>query len=158
MGNLAYFQLRASPGLFWIRVDHHTQLTSSRFALSSNSPSESYSISVPIVVNSLLGVPQRLRFVRVADGHTVTPAVELGGWNILSSVKKLIKGGSRLGGDSCTETIHVFSLASGHVYERLLRIMISSVRKHTKCPLKFWFIDNFLSPRFKQIMPAMARQ
>lgn len=56
----------------------------------------------------------------------------------------------------CKETLHVFSLASGHMYERLLRIMILSVRSHTKCPLKFWFLDNFLSPKFREIMPAMA--
>jgi UDP-glucose:glycoprotein glucosyltransferase len=45
--------------------------------------------------------------------------------------------------------INVFSVASGHLYERFLRIMIASVLKHTKSPVKFWFIENFLSPSFK---------
>ena len=58
----------------------------------------------------------------------------------------------------CCEPIHVYSLASGHMYERLLRIMVLSVRKNTNCPLVFWFIDNFLSPKFKQIMPLMAER
>ena len=47
------------------------------------------------------------------------------------------------------ERIHVFSLASGHLYERFLRIMILSVVKNTQSKVKFWFLKNFLSPSFK---------
>ena len=47
------------------------------------------------------------------------------------------------------DTIHIFSVASGHLYERFLRIMMLSVRKNTEAPVKFWFIKNFLSPKFK---------
>ncbi|CAE7948101.1 ggtA [Symbiodinium sp. KB8] len=54
------------------------------------------------------------------------------------------------------ETIHIFSVASGHLYEKLLSIMILSVRNNTKNPLHFWFIDNFLSPKFKAFIPHMA--
>lgn len=46
-------------------------------------------------------------------------------------------------------TVHIFSVASGHLYERLLKIMILAVRKHTEAPLKFWFLKQFLSPQFK---------
>uniref|UniRef100_A0A0G4HAW9 UDP-glucose:glycoprotein glucosyltransferase n=1 Tax=Chromera velia CCMP2878 TaxID=1169474 RepID=A0A0G4HAW9_9ALVE len=53
-------------------------------------------------------------------------------------------------------TIHIFSLASGHLYERLLRIMVLTVRANTPCPLHFWFLDIFLSPLFKEIIPQMA--
>jgi len=52
--------------------------------------------------------------------------------------------------------INVFSVASGHMYERLLRIMIASVMKHTQSTVKFWFIENFLSPSFKHSLPLMA--
>jgi hypothetical protein len=34
------------------------------------------------------------------------------------------------------EKIHVFSLATGHLYERLLRIMMLSVSKRTSLPVK----------------------
>merc|ERR1719159_2178157 len=54
-------------------------------------------------------------------------------------------------------TIHIFSVASGHLYEKLLGIMILSVRNRTKCPLHFWFIDNFLSPKFKAFIPHFAK-
>jgi len=59
---------------------------------------------------------------------------------------------------STNETIHVFSVATGHLYERFLKIMILSVLKHTKNPVKFWFIANYLSPKFRDSMPIMAKK
>ena len=56
------------------------------------------------------------------------------------------------------ETIHVFSVASGHLYERFLKIMMLSVRRQTKNPVKFWFIKNWLSPRFKDFLPHIAKE
>eukprot|EP00514_Thraustochytrium_sp_LLF1b_P008948 CAMPEP_0184548524 /NCGR_PEP_ID=MMETSP0199_2-20130426/6252_1 /TAXON_ID=1112570 /ORGANISM="Thraustochytrium sp., Strain LLF1b" /LENGTH=1540 /DNA_ID=CAMNT_0026943139 /DNA_START=159 /DNA_END=4781 /DNA_ORIENTATION=+ len=54
------------------------------------------------------------------------------------------------------ETIHVFSLASGTLYERFLRIMMVSVTKQTSNPVKFWLIENFLSPAFKESIAALG--
>eukprot|EP00931_Biecheleriopsis_adriatica_P033917 TRINITY_DN19654_c0_g2_i1.p1 TRINITY_DN19654_c0_g2~~TRINITY_DN19654_c0_g2_i1.p1 ORF type:complete len:682 (-),score=140.37 TRINITY_DN19654_c0_g2_i1:93-1979(-) len=64
------------------------------------------------------------------------------------------------GGDPsvCKDTIHIFSVASGLRYERLLRIMMMSVRQHTKCKLRFWLVENFLSASFRQILPRLAEQ
>jgi len=50
---------------------------------------------------------------------------------------------------SSDETINIFSVASGHLYERFLRIMMLSVLKNTKSPVKFWFLKNYLSPTVK---------
>jgi len=60
--------------------------------------------------------------------------------------------------DGACPTVHVFSVASGHLYEKLLRIMMTSVRKTTKCPVRFWFFDQFMSPDFKASMPAFAER
>jgi UDP-glucose:glycoprotein glucosyltransferase len=54
--------------------------------------------------------------------------------------------------------INIFSVASGHLYERMLNIMILSVMKHTKHTVKFWFIEQFLSPSFKEFLPIMAAE
>lgn len=54
--------------------------------------------------------------------------------------------------------INIFSVASGHLYERMLNIMIISVMKHTKHTVKFWFIEQFLSPSFKDFLPIMAKE
>ncbi|XP_050991856.1 UDP-glucose:glycoprotein glucosyltransferase 1 isoform X2 [Labeo rohita] len=56
------------------------------------------------------------------------------------------------------DVINIFSVASGHLYERFLRIMMLSVLKHTKTPVKFWFLKNYLSPAFKEFIPYMAEK
>ena len=63
--------------------------------------------------------------------------------------------------DISTETkadINIFSVASGHLYERMLNIMMVSVMKHTKHTVKFWFIEQFLSPSFKDFLPVLAKE
>jgi len=56
------------------------------------------------------------------------------------------------------EKINIFSVASGHLYERLLSVMTLGVMKHTQTPVKFWFIENFLSPSFKKFIPHLAKE
>lgn len=36
--------------------------------------------------------------------------------------------------------------------------MMLSVIKHTKSPVKFWFLKNYLSPSFKDFLPRMAKK
>jgi len=58
-----------------------------------------------------------------------------------------LQAGPPLGGD----VINVFTVASGHMYERLQKIMVLSVLKNTKSRVKFWFIKNYMSPQHKQV-------
>ena len=66
--------------------------------------------------------------------------------------------------------INIFTVASGHLYEvgpviiehdppsnyvqRFASIMMLSVLKHTDSTVKFWFIENFLSPSFLVSLPT----
>ncbi|KAK3415683.1 hypothetical protein EUGRSUZ_H01580 [Eucalyptus grandis] len=59
---------------------------------------------------------------------------------------------------SSLHLINIFSIASGHLYERFLKIMILSVLKNTQRPVKFWFIKNYLSKQFKDVIPHMAHE
>ncbi|EJD40203.1 hypothetical protein AURDEDRAFT_70440 [Auricularia subglabra TFB-10046 SS5] len=52
--------------------------------------------------------------------------------------------------------INIFTVASGHLYERFASIMILSVLRHTNSTVKFWFIENFLSPSFLEFIPHLA--
>jgi hypothetical protein len=52
------------------------------------------------------------------------------------------------------DVINVFTVASGHMYERLQKIMILSVLNHTQSRVKFWFISNYMSPHHKQVRDA----
>ncbi|VEL30863.1 unnamed protein product [Protopolystoma xenopodis] len=36
--------------------------------------------------------------------------------------------------------------------------MMLTVLRHTKTPVKFWFLKNYLSPTFKEIIPYMAAE
>ncbi|PSN64480.1 UDP-glucose:glyco protein glucosyltransferase precursor [Corynespora cassiicola Philippines] len=77
--------------------------------------------------------------------------------------KVLAKGAELLsGGKSASKgvqaDINIFSVASGHLYERMLNIMMLSVMKNTEHTVKFWFIEQFLSPSFKSFLPHMAAE
>ena len=53
--------------------------------------------------------------------------------------------------------LHVFSLASGHLYERFLKIMMLSASKRTPGHrITFWLLENTLSPAFKRAIPALT--
>jgi UDP-glucose:glycoprotein glucosyltransferase len=67
------------------------------------------------------------------------------------------KGKTEVTADAQAE-INIFSVASGHLYERMLNIMMVSVMKHTKHTVKFWFIEQFLSPSFKDFIPYLAAE
>ena len=77
-------------------------------------------------------------------------------WNSVFSSKSKTKGTDVDEDDD--GKIHVFSLATGHMYERLLRIMMLSVSKRTSKPVKFWLFENYLSPTFKDIAAVMAEE
>src|SRR5690606_16883460 len=85
----------------------------------------------------------------VQDDPSSSSWSETGVWN---SIKSTFKGfgsknkqqdGKTSVGPKKAE-INIFSVASGHLYERFLSIMILSVMKNTKSSVKFWFIENFL--------------
>ena len=75
------------------------------------------------------------------------------GSNLLSGNIKSTDAGSQAQAE-----INIFSVASGHLYERMLNIMMLSVMRHTKHTVKFWFIEQFLSPSFKDFLPIMAEE
>lgn len=54
--------------------------------------------------------------------------------------------------------INIFSIASGHLYERLLSIMTASVMANTEHTVKFWLIDNYMSPSFRKLLPHLAEK
>ena len=54
-------------------------------------------------------------------------------------------------------SVPVVADTAGHLYERLMRIMMLSVVKRASVPIKFWLLENFLSPTFKDWIPRMAK-
>ena len=52
--------------------------------------------------------------------------------------------------------INIFSLASGHLYERFLKIMMRSFSMSASKKVHFWLIENFLSPQFKVLPTSVS--
>ncbi|KAK5108501.1 hypothetical protein LTR62_008241 [Meristemomyces frigidus] len=78
-----------------------------------------------------------------------------------AKIGSALLSGKRSTADVSTDVhaeINIFSVASGHLYERMLNIMMLSVMKHTNRTVKFWFIEQFLSPSFKTFLPTLAEE
>ncbi|KAG0997777.1 hypothetical protein G6F28_002581 [Rhizopus arrhizus] len=173
MANLGYFQLKALPGLW-------------RLGLREGRSSMIYSIQ-DVGANgkwnwSAQGDQSDVLALTSFEGLTITPLVhkkpgmenedvlepsqprekEESQSGLWSSINQKIFGKKQDKSLTVTKSdnaeINIFSVASGKLYERFLSIMMASVMKHTQSTVKFWFIENFLSPEFKDFLPHMAKQ
>jgi UDP-glucose:glycoprotein glucosyltransferase len=171
MSNLGYFQLKANPGAYRLAIKPQTRSEKLYRITSATDPR-----TLSDDGNDDAGAPFDVPFSHVAI-TTFAPTrqtlhvrkhPEHFGESLLGGNDAVDDGfglGSFFGGDSpakvaaedsANETVHVFSLASGKLYERFLSIMMLSVVKNTAHPVKFWFLANFLSPEFKSQAPVMA--
>ncbi|KAF8723076.1 hypothetical protein HU200_022226 [Digitaria exilis] len=169
MANLGYWQMKVSPGVWYL------QLAPGRSADLYELPPKLVAIDslrgklMHIEVQKKKG-KEREELLNAADDHHFQEKTDNKGWNnnLLKWASSLISGdaSSKNKADKVTdrkdarqgETINIFSVASGHLYERFLKIMILSVLKKTQRPVKFWFIKNYLSPQFKDVIPHMAQE
>ncbi|XP_043650860.1 UDP-glucose:glycoprotein glucosyltransferase [Drosophila teissieri] len=166
MANLGYFQLKANPGAWSLRLREGK--SADIYAIShiegTNTHHSAGSSEVQVLITSLRSHVVKLRVSKkpgmqqaelLSDDNE--QAAQSGIWNSIASSF----GGSNANQpapDEDAETINIFSVASGHLYERLLRIMMVSLLKHTKSPVKFWFLKNYLSPQFTDFLPHMASE
>jgi UDP-glucose:glycoprotein glucosyltransferase len=158
MANLGYFQLKANPGAWTLqlRQGKSSEIYDITNVEGLNTIHSANDGLVSVVINSFRSHVLKVRVTKKPDKINVDllgEEQETGGiWNSITSTFS----GSASENDA--ETINIFSVASGHLYERLLRIMMLSLLKHTKSPVKFWFLKNYLSPQFKDFLPAMSRE
>ncbi|KAJ7328106.1 UDP-glucose:glycoprotein glucosyltransferase 1 [Desmophyllum pertusum] len=159
MANLGYFQLKAYPGSWSLRVREGRSSEIYEIESVSGSIKEDDS-HFTVIVDSFVGKLMKVKVKR-------KPGME--GKDLLSESDSKSSGGiwdslsSMVGSETKEElpkdeTINVFSVASGHLYERFLRIMMLTVMKNTKNPVKFWFLKNFLSPTITAFLPHMAKE
>ncbi len=151
MANYGYFQLKANPGVFVLCPASGP--SSFLYQLQSENSHEKQAIKkVRVSVTKYSGAFVRLDVKK-------TPGNKHLSLNDIQSDKLSAKDKARVLHQQqqyAPDTIHVFSLASGHLYERFLKVMIMSILKTTSHPVKFWFIENFLSPNFKDMIPKLA--
>ncbi|PIA18295.1 hypothetical protein COEREDRAFT_13858 [Coemansia reversa NRRL 1564] len=187
MANLGYLQLKANPGVwrFGIRPGRSADIyridnvSSNRwnYAAAAEAADNKHDIQHTVLVTSFSGAtifplvskrPGRekddvLQSSDVDSTDSTAPASKSGS-GIWGKIRGSLGGGSNGDGNSgvvsSDERPHfdVFAVASGHLYERLMSIMMLSVLNSTESSVKFWLIENFLSPSFKAFVPQMAEE
>lgn len=158
MANLGYFQLKANPGAWNLKLRPGRSQELYDIASHENTDTPEGSENVIVAMSNLKARVIKIR-VNKKPGMEKEKLLEdskdddKGIWNTISS--------SFSGTDSSEDkdnTLNIFSVASGHLYERLLRIMMMGVLKNTKSKVKFWFLKNYLSPTFKDFIPHYAKE
>ncbi|KAF9586745.1 hypothetical protein BGW38_002767 [Lunasporangiospora selenospora] len=167
MANMGYFQLKGLPGVWEMQL--RPGRTSQVYGIESIG-SEGWEPGFGpvknekrhVVISNFEGLVLYPRLVRnpgMQQADINEEVVQESG--IWDSIKSTIKGLAQplvAKGAKPKAEINIFSVASGHLYERFLSIMILSVIKNTQSRVKFWFIENFLSPSFKDLIPLMAEK
>jgi len=174
MANLGYFQFKANPGVYSIHLEEGR--SSDIYTIESIGASGWAPVpgdeGTEVALIDFQGTTLYPRLVRKPgmEKEDVLEEIKTGGGATGAAMDYLNKGlkfaEGILGGKgkalSKSETEHaeinIFSVASGHLYERMLNIMMVSVMRHTNHTVKFWFIEQFLSPSFKDFIPTMAAQ
>lgn len=187
MSNLGYFQLKAAPGVWdlslapgpssdvfsiqtaplLLAAGHATRVLGAggrRLALEPEALLPARALRVTMADFSgqhvlLLArkLPGKEATSILDDDAPAGPAdSEADRAGMMGSVSKWWSSGAAATADD-DATVHIFSLASGHLYERFLKIMMQSVLEKTQRRVKFWLLKNFLSPAFIGALPALAR-
>ncbi|KAF2071176.1 hypothetical protein CYY_007511 [Polysphondylium violaceum] len=174
MSNVGYYQLKSNPGLWRLEIAQgRSSEIMSILDRATNKPIEYTEISV----DSLYQGVRKLHVVRKPGQENkpiLAPVGEVDKKKAAAAAAEaekakesdgffsgLFGGGKKqdaVAKKEQKETIHIFSVASGHLYERFLKIMMLSVIKNTESPVKFWFLKNYLSPNFKEFIPKMAAE
>ena len=166
MANLGYFQFKANPGYWNINLQEgrSQQIFNIDSAGAKGYSAQPGDESTQIALISFQGKTLFPRLSRKPGQETedvleetFTTSSPLGYLSKASRfASSLLSNAGLTPNPPQHADINIFSVASGHLYERMLNIMMVSVMRHTKHTVKFWFIEQFLSPSFKASLPTVA--
>ncbi|KAF9269441.1 hypothetical protein L218DRAFT_953049 [Marasmius fiardii PR-910] len=169
VANLGYFQFKATPGVFRLGIREGRGRDIFEMESVGNEGWDSPGVNEvgdEITVTSFEGLTlyprlRRRKGMEKADVLAEDDDEEDEGivGNFVNSIKSIFSPKetslSVVPGSEQAE-INIFTVASGLLYERFVGIMILSVLRNTKSTVKFWFIENFLSPSFLEFIPHLA--
>ena len=169
MANLGYFQFKANPGYYSIKLKEGRSADiydiESIGAQGYEAVPGDEGTDVALMDFQGATLYPRLKRKPGMERADVLDEDENPDGSIVSKglkfAESLFGGGSKARNVVSAEEhaeINIFSVASGHLYERMLNIMMVSVMRNTKHTVKFWFIEQFLSPEFKDFIPYMAKE
>lgn len=150
MKNVGYWQVRANPGVWTLNIAENSK-GSEIFEMIDGS------INSGKIVEKIGALTTKTLFMKdfVSNGEILL-VKRRPGFETASIFHSETNKSLQI--DSSEEVINVFSLATGHLYERFLKIMMLSVTKRTSSKVKFWLFENYLSPTFKSSAKAMAER
>ncbi|XP_051761619.1 UDP-glucose:glycoprotein glucosyltransferase 2 isoform X2 [Ctenopharyngodon idella] len=158
MANLGYFQLKANPGAWILRLREGRSEDIYQIQAHDGTDSPADAGDVIVVLNSFHSKIIKVRVQKKPDKlNEDLLSEETQSKGLWDSITSFAGGPSVDDGDKKKDVLNIFSVASGHLYERFLRIMMLSVLQHTATPVKFWFLKNYLSPSFKDTISHMAK-
>nr|XP_023477500.1 UDP-glucose:glycoprotein glucosyltransferase 2 isoform X4 [Equus caballus] len=159
MANLGYFQLKANPGAWILKLREGKSGDIYQIVGHEGTDSQPDLGDVIVVLNSfkskILEVQVQKKPDKIKENVLTDKDEKKGMWD---SIKSFTRSLHKEKDKKETDVLNIFSVASGHLYERFLRIMMLSVLRNTKTPVKFWFLKNYLSPTFKEVIPHMAEK
>uniref|UniRef100_A0A8B9JJT6 UDP-glucose ceramide glucosyltransferase-like 1 n=1 Tax=Astyanax mexicanus TaxID=7994 RepID=A0A8B9JJT6_ASTMX len=163
MANLGYFQLKANPGAWILRLRKGRSDDIYKIYSHDGTDSPAEAEDLIVVLNNFKSKIIKVKVQKKPDKmneELLSDATNENDSGFWQSLTRGFTGGSKVEETKPDkdDVINIFSVASGHLYERFLRIMMLSVLKHTKTPVKFWFLKNYLSPTFKEWIPYMAKE
>lgn len=166
MANVGYFQFKANPGYYSINLQEGR--SSQIFEIDSLGATGWAAVPGDEAHNiALMSFQGATLYPRISrkPGQETEDVLQAESNSTMSKVSQGFKQAQNMLGLGKTKQsqvkhadINIFSVASGHLYERMLNIMMVSVTKHTKHTVKFWFIEQFLSPSFKDFIPHLAAE
>nr|XP_020469630.1 UDP-glucose:glycoprotein glucosyltransferase 1 isoform X2 [Monopterus albus] len=163
MANLGYFQLKANPGAWILKLRKGRSDEIYRIYSHDGTDSPADSDDIIVVLNNfksrIIKVKVQKKLDRLGE-ELLSDGTEDDDTGFWKSLTRGFTGGGKTEEpkQEKDDVINIFSVASGHLYERFLRIMMLSVLKNTKTRVKFWFLKNYLSPAFKEFIPHMAKE
>ncbi|XP_073705488.1 UDP-glucose:glycoprotein glucosyltransferase 1-like [Garra rufa] len=163
MANLGYFQLKANPGAWILRLRKGRSDDIYKIYSHDGTDSPAEADDLIVVLNNFKSKIIKVKVQKKPDmmkEELLSDDAHENDSGFWTSITRGFTGGSKPEEpkQEKDDVINIFSVASGHLYERFLRIMMLSVLKHTKTPVKFWFLKNYLSPAFKEFIPYMAEK
>ncbi|KAL0579014.1 killer toxin resistant protein [Marasmius crinis-equi] len=173
VANLGYFQFKATPGVFRLGIREGRGRDIFEMESVGNEGWDSPGVEEvgdEITVTSFEGLTlyPRLRRKKGMERADVLAEDDDDDEEDHGLIGKVVNSFKSIFGSKEEETalsavpgteqaeINIFTVASGLLYERFVGIMILSVLRNTNSTVKFWFIENFLSPSFLEFIPHLA--
>ncbi|XP_071373528.1 UDP-glucose:glycoprotein glucosyltransferase 1 [Centroberyx affinis] len=163
MANLGYFQLKANPGAWMLKLRKGRSDEIYKIYSHDGTDSPADSDDIIVVLNNFKSRIIKVKVQKKPDKFNeelLSDGIQENDSGFWESLTRGFTGGVKTDEpkQEKDDVINIFSVASGHLYERFLRIMMLSVLKNTRTPVKFWFLKNYLSPTFKEFIPHMAKE